>query len=67
VIHAVAVTPANTADYKMMGQLLHGQEMRVYGNRAYKSRKEVIRANAPKPKDFTNRQCRWKHFLDEAN
>ena len=66
VIHAVAVTPANTADCKVMGQLLHGQETRVYGDQAYKSQKEVIRAKAPKAKDFTNRQCKWKHVLDEA-
>ena len=66
VIHAVAVTPANTADCKVMGQLLHGQETRVYGDQAYKSQKEVIRVKAPKAKDFTNRQCKWKHFLDEA-
>jgi IS5 family transposase len=66
VIHAVAVTPANTADCKVMGQLLHGQETRVYGDQAYKSQKAVIRAKAPKAKDFTNRQCKWKHFLDEA-
>ena len=48
VIHAVAVTPANTADCKVMGQLLHGQETRVYGDQAYKSQKHVIRAKAPK-------------------
>ena len=66
VIHTVAVTPANTADCKVMGQLLHGQETRVYGDQAYKSQKEVIRAKAPKAKDFTNRRCKWKHFLDEA-
>lgn len=66
VIHSVAVTPANTADSKVMGQLLHGQETRVYGDQAYKSQREVIRAKAPKAKDFTNRQCKWKHYLDEA-
>ena len=66
VIHTVAVTPANTADCKVLGQLLHGQETRVYGDQAYKSQREVIRAKAPKAKDFTNRQCKWKHFLDEA-
>jgi transposase, IS5 family len=66
VIHTVAVTPANTADCKVLGQLLHGQETRVYGDQAYKSQRDVIRAKAPKAKDFTNRQCKWKHFLDEA-
>jgi IS5 family transposase len=66
IIHTVAVTPANTADSKVLGQLLHGRETRVYGDQAYKSQREVIRAKAPKAKDFTNRQCKWKHFIDEA-
>jgi IS5 family transposase len=66
VIHSVVVTPANTADCKVMDQLLHGQETRVYGDQAYKSQAHVIRANAPKACDVTNRQCEWKHFIDEV-
>jgi transposase, IS5 family len=66
VIHSVVVTPANTADCKVLGQLLHGQETRVYGDQAYKSQGAVIRAKAPKARDFTNRQCKWKHHIDEA-
>ena len=48
------------------GQLLQGQETRGYGDLAYRGQKEVICAKAPKAKDFTNRQCKWKHCLDEA-
>lgn len=66
VIHSVVVTPANTADCKVLDQLLLGHERRVYGDQAYKSQGEVIRAKAPRAKDFTNRQCKWKHFVDEA-
>lgn len=66
VIHSVAVTPANTADCKVMDQLLHGEERRVYGDQAYKSQGEIIRAKAPKARDFTNRQCKWKYYIDEA-
>ena len=55
VIHSVVVTPANTADCKVMDQLLLGHETRVYGDQAYKSQGELIRARAPKAKDFTNR------------
>jgi transposase, IS5 family len=66
VIHSVAVTPANTADCKVLGELLHGAETRVYGDQAYKGQRERIRTLAPKAKDFTNRQCRWKHYVDEA-
>lgn len=66
VIHSVVVTPANTADCKVMDQLLHGQETRVYGDQAYKGQGETIRAKAPRAKDFTNRQCKWKGWIDEA-
>jgi IS5 family transposase len=66
VIHSVVATPAHAADCKVLDQLLHGQEGRVYGDQAYKSQGEVIRAKAPKAKDFTNRQCKWKHYTDEA-
>lgn len=66
VIHSVVVTPANMADCKVMDRLLLGHETRVYGDQAYKSQGGVIRAKAPKARDFTNRQCKWKHFIDEA-
>jgi IS5 family transposase len=66
VIHSVVSTPANTADCKVLGQLLHGEERRVYGDQAYKSQTQVIRAKAPKARDFTNRQCKWQHFTDAA-
>lgn len=65
-IHSVVVTPANTADCKVLDQLLHGQETCVYGDQAYKSQGDVIRAKAPRAKDFTNRQCKWKGLIDEA-
>lgn len=66
VIHSVVLTPANTADCKVLGQLLHGEETRVYGDQAYKGQRAVIRAKAPRARDFTQRQCKWKHFIDEA-
>ena len=53
VIHSVVITPANMADCKVLGDLLHGNETRVYGDQAYKSQSEVIRAEAPKARDFT--------------
>jgi IS5 family transposase len=66
VIHAVVATAANTADCKVLEQLLHGEEGRVYGDQAYKGQTAVIRAKAPKARDFTNRQCKWKHCVDAA-
>jgi IS5 family transposase len=66
VIHSVVTTPANTADCKVLGDLLHGHETRVYGDQAYKGQRQIIRAKAPRAKDFTNRQCKWTHFTDAA-
>ena len=66
VIHSVVTTPANTADCKVLGNLLHGHETRVYGDQAYKGQRQIIRAKAPRARDFTHRQCKWKHFTDET-
>ena len=65
-IHSAVATAANVADPAVLPELLHGEETKVWGDQAYKSQGEVIRAKAPKAKDFTNRQCKWKHYIDEA-
>lgn len=62
----MVVTAANVADCKVLGELLHGEERRLYPDRAYKSQGKVIRAVAPKAKDFTNRHCKSKHWIDEV-
>ncbi len=50
IIHAVVATAANVADSTVLGDLLHGEETRVWGERP----REVIKQHAPKAKDFTN-------------
>lgn len=65
-IHAVAATPANVHDGTMIGDLLHGNETRVWGDRAYQGKREAIREHAPNTQDFTNRRCRWKVEVDET-
>src|SRR6201995_4999058 len=42
-IHAVVATPANVADSTVLPELLHGQETRAWGDRAYQGQGEVIR------------------------
>lgn len=42
-IHSIAVTPANCHDSQILGDLLHGEETRVWGDSAYAGQKEVIR------------------------
>jgi len=64
-IHSIVVTPANTADSTVVDQLLHGNETRVYGDQAYQGKRAVIRAKAPKAKDFTNKRCKWKGIVDQ--
>jgi IS5 family transposase len=48
-IHAVAATPANTADSTVLPDLLHGKETRVWGDQAYRGQRAVIRQHAKSP------------------
>jgi IS5 family transposase len=66
IIHAAAATPANVHDGDVIGDLLHGAETRVWGDRAYQGKRQAIREHAPKAQDFTNRRCRYKGRVDEA-
>lgn len=56
-IHAVAATPANVHDSQVLGDLLHGEETRVWGDSAYSGQKDVIRRHAPAARDFTQRKA----------
>ena len=64
-IHAVAATPANTADSTVLPDLLHGKETRVWGDQAYRGQRAVIRQHAPKAQDFTNRRYHHRAVVDE--
>ncbi len=55
-IHPVVVTAANAHDSQVLGDLLHGEETRAWGDLAYAGKGEVIREHAPKAKDFTNQK-----------
>lgn len=66
IIHAVVATAANVADSEVLPELLHGEETRVWGDQAYRGQTEVIRAHAPKAKDFTNRRYRHRGVVDET-
>ena len=50
----------------MLGELLHGDETRVYGDQAYRGQRAVIREHAPNAKDFTNRRYRHRGVIDEV-
>lgn len=66
IIHAVAATAANVHDSAVLGDLLHGDETRVWGDQAYRGQRNVIREHAPNAQDFTNRRYRHNGVVDEA-
>jgi len=65
-IHAMKTTAANVHDATVLGELLHGDETRVYGDQAYRGQRAVIREHAPNAKDFTNRRYRHRGVIDEV-
>ncbi len=65
-IHSVSVTSANVHDSQQLPHLLHGKERRVYGDAAYTGQTPVLRAIAPKARDFTNEKGRANRQLTEA-
>ena len=67
IVHSVAVTAANVHDSKALGDLLHGEETRVYGDSAYVGQKATIRKRARKAKDFTNKRAYRNRPLSEAD
>lgn len=56
--HSAVVTAANVHDKHLLPDLLHGDELRVYGDSAYASQQELIASKAPRAKDLTNQRLR---------
>ena len=55
-IHHVVATAANVHDSVVLGDLLHGDESRIWGDSAYTGKGDVIAEHAPDAKDFTHRR-----------
>ena len=65
-IHSVAASAANVHDSQLLGDLLHGDETRVWGDSAYANQGDTIRDHAPNAKDFTNQKgCRNRPLSDD--
>jgi len=64
-IHTILVSAANVADALALPHLLHGSETRVWGDQAYRGQRELMRAVAPRARDFTNQRYRWGKRIDE--
>ena len=58
VAHSAVVTAANVHDKHPLPDLLHGDELKVYGDSAYASQQELIASKAPAAKDCTNQRVR---------
>lgn len=65
IVHSAAATPANTADSKVLPELLHGKERKVWGDAAYQGQGEKIRHKAPLAQDMTSRRARYKQVVDQ--
>ena len=66
-IHSIVVTPANVHDSRVAGDLLHGDETRVWGDSAYVGQGEVLKTVAPKARDFTQKKGSRYQKLSEAD
>lgn len=55
-IHSVVATAANVHDSQVLGDLLHGEEIRVWGDSAYAGQGETIGEHAPEAKDLTHQK-----------
>jgi len=64
-IHSVVATPANVHDSQVLGDLLHGDETRVWGDSAYTGQRDVIRRHAPRARDFTQRKAHHHRPLSD--
>ncbi len=53
-VHSAAATAANEHDSQLLGDLLHGEETRVWGDSAYTGQKETISEHAPRAQDYTH-------------
>jgi IS5 family transposase len=65
-IHSVVATAANVHDSRILPDLLHGGETRVWGDAAYEGQQEAMRERSPKAKGFINRRAYRNRPLSEA-
>jgi IS5 family transposase len=65
IVHSAEATAANIADSKMLPELLHGNERKVWGDAAYQGQGEKMRAKAPRAQDMTSRRARYKHIINQ--
>lgn len=65
IVHSAEATAANIADSKMLPELLHGDQRKIWGDAAYQGHGDKMRAKAPHAQDMTSRRARYKQIVDE--
>lgn len=65
-IHSVVAAPANVHDSRLLPDLPHGAETRVWGDNAYTGQTEAIRERAPQAQKFTHEKATCGHPLTPA-
>jgi IS5 family transposase len=64
-VHSVATSAANVSDVRMLPDLLHGEERKVWGDGGYQGQTKAIRQAAPKAQDMTCKRTKFKNYVDE--
>ena len=64
-VHSLVTTAANVADSRVLPELLHGEERKVWGDGGYQGQREAIQEAAPKAQDMTCKRTRYKNRVDE--
>jgi IS5 family transposase len=55
-VHSIVVTPANVHDSQVIGDLLHGNETKIWGDSAYAGQTEVLHKVSPNASDYTQKK-----------
>jgi IS5 family transposase len=68
-VHSASVSAGHVHDSQELPNLLHGEETRLYGDSAYRGKKqrERLKQIAPKAKDFTNKRAHKNRPLSDAD
>jgi IS5 family transposase len=68
-VHSASVTAGNVHDSQQLPNLLSGEETRLYGDSAYRGKRQRQRLKqiAPRAKDFTNKRAHKNRALSDAD
>ena len=64
-VHTVVTTAANVADSRVLPELLHGEERKVWGDAGYQGQTDAIQQAAPRAQDMTCKRTKFKNYVDE--